>query len=49
MFVEMIPGQPIFAGTSGAREQLVKIQAVSTIHPEKKRSVASVPYLILKS
>lgn len=43
MFVKIIPGQPIFAGTSGAHEQLVKIQVVSKIYPEtgEKRCVVT--------
>lgn len=32
--MEMFQGQPIFAATSGTREQLEKIWAVSKIHPE---------------
>lgn len=34
VFVEMIQGQPIFAATSGAHEQLEKIWEVSKIHSE---------------
>lgn len=34
IFVEMIQGQPIFAGASGTREQLAKIWAVSKIYHE---------------
>lgn len=33
----MIQGQPIFAGTSGTHEELVKIWVVSKIYPEMER------------
>ncbi|KAI6065003.1 cyclin-dependent kinase 15 [Aix galericulata] len=43
IFVEMIQGQPVFAGTSGTPEQLEKIWEVSTIYPEmgEKRTYCS--------
>lgn len=34
VFVEMVQGQPVFAGTSSAPEQLEKIWTVSKTHPE---------------